>query len=323
MEREQVIQMYLEDAAGPVEEYRRQMGQHLLERSEQLESMVRDALKCLGEKIREQGKEYVSFFYVSLLRTDLQNRNYRFLLHSMNLQWYLDGEPVEVYFGAGDLLEPLDKLWDILIKKSQKYMGVVNLYDIQHILFGELKSIDSAISRILRYRLRDWESKGIFSNISLSPYWLFKWGEYRDQSEFILQTDRTPKGKEMWQEEVRKAAHKPETMVFGYWYQGEYEGDRLEMLDMRFTVFEECSLKALSFDRCNLEGSRFTGSKITGCSFAGCNLWGADFMDCTFEGATFSGSELSGARFPSQSIPFLNLDPEQLQTILIKREECP
>lgn len=321
MDREQAILKYREETRKQVEDYRVEMLEHLLERAQQLEDMVKHGMDQLGDNIQEMQKEYVSFFYMSMLKTDLVNRKYRFLLHAMNFQWYLDEELVEVYVDAGDLFEPLSKLWDHLIEESRRYMGVINQYDIQHMLFDELKVIDSTISRILRYRLRDWEKKEIFSNVPLSPYWFLKWGEYRDQTEFIIQTDRVVKEKHVWKEELKKAAHKPETMIFSYWYQGDCEESQIEKLEMMFMVFEECRLVDLKFWHCNLEGSRFTSSSLCRCSFEECNLCGADFTGCSFEQVSFLGSQLTGALFPADSIPFLTLDPEQLQTVLIKREE--
>jgi len=321
MERETAIMKFREETAGKMQAYRIQMGQHLLERAEQLERIVKQTMDELGKRMVLQQKEYVSFLYFSLLKTDLANRNYQFLLHAMNHQWYLDEEPLEVYISAGDLFEPLDALWDELIEESRPYMGVINQYDIRSMIFDELKQIDSAISQILRYRLRDWEKKGIFTGVTLAPYWLLKWGEYRDQTEIIIQTDRVVKEKHIWREEIRGAVHKPETLVFSYWYQGEYEQSQLDKLDMKFIVFEESRLHNLQFTECNMEGSRFTNNHLSGCCFENCNLWAADFSGCTFDQVSFTGSELTGAVFPAESVPFLNLAPEQLQVVLLKREE--
>lgn len=321
MDREQTIIKFQQEAEPRILKYREQMGQHLLEQAEQLEEKIKRAMDLLGENIKRQQKEYVSFLYISMLKVDFANRSYQFLLHAMDHRWYLDEEPLEVYFDAGNIMDPLDELWDYLADESLKYIGVINRYDIQNLMFDELQHVDAAISRILRYRLRDWEKKGIFSNVILAPYWLLKWGEYRDQTEFIIQTDRVPKAKDIWKKETKMAEHKPETLVFSYWYQGEYIGNRLKKLDMKFVVFEEAALKNITFIGCDMEGSRFINSNLTECSFEGCNLWGADFTSCTFEQVSFQGAELTGALFPAQCIPFLNLSPEQLQVILLRREE--
>lgn len=321
MEREAALLKYQEKIDERLMEYRSEMGMYLMERSEQLEEMVKGAMDSLGERMKEKGKEYVSFLSISLLKINLIQHRYQFLLHAMNMQWYLDEEPIEVYFDAKDLFSPFEEFWNFCIEASYEFRGIVNSYDIQHILFEELKYIDGTISKILRYRLREWEMKGIMQNVTLSPYFLLKWGEYRDQTEFILQVDRVTKEESIWKGDLKKANHKPETMIFSYWYRGQYKGSQAKNLDMTFIVLEECSLSDAQFVGCNMEGSRFPKSNLSNCTFENCNLWGADFTGCTFENVSFRGSELTAALFPEESIPFLNLSPEQLQNVLLKTRE--
>ena len=154
-----------------------------------------------------------------------------------------------------------------------------------------------------------------------SPYWVLRWGEYRDQTEILVQTDRVEKDPGVWKTELSKAAREPEKMVFSYWYKGTYADRTIRDMDMRFITFEESTVQNIVFQNCNLEGSRFPGTRLTGCSFEGCNLWGADFRECTFEQTSFAGAELTAAVFPAESVPFLEISAEQLQVIRLDREE--
>lgn len=321
MNREHAMIRYAEETTALREEYRIRMSDHLLERSERLEELVKGAMGQLAGQMEKEGKEYVSFLYLSRLRTDLIQRKSRFLLTALDIQWYLDENPIELYVDAEDLFEPLFSLWNDLTEAGRKYIGAVNPYDIQQIVFEELKYMDVPLCQILRYCLRDWEQKEIFAGVALFPYWLLRWGEYRDQAEFILQTDRRETGKRVFREELKKSSHKPETMVFSYWYQMEVKDSQADQVDMRFLVFEDCSLSEVSFRQCNMEGARFTGSRLTNCSFEDSRLLAADFTGCSFDGVSFQGAELNGAMFPAESVAFLNLDPEQLQVILLKRED--
>lgn len=321
MERDDLIHKYHEEIADILEQYRVHMGNHLLEQADFLEEQVRKGMKALGEEMKLQKKEYVSFMYISVPKVDLIHRKYRFLLHAMNYLWYLDNESIEVYFEAGDLFRPFNEAWDKLNTISRDYLSVVNCYDVRNIMFKELQFIDHTISYILRYRLRDWEKKGIFTGVTLAPYWLLKWGDDRGEAAFILQTDRTVREEGTWKKEVRKARHNPETLAFSYWYQDEHKGSRLEEINMKFIVFEEAKLSDMVFYQCDMEGSRFTGTHLHNCSFENCNLWGADFTGSSFENVSFEGAALTGAVFPAESIPFLSLEPGQLQVIFLHREE--
>ena len=213
------------------------------------------------------------------------------------------------------------ELWDALTEDSKGYGGAINRYDITHLIFDQIPVYDTAVSYVLRWRLRDWEKKGIFESVPRTPYWLVKWGQYRDQTETLLQTDRTKKEVSEWAEALAKARHKPDRMVFSYWYQGTYQSGSPKETDMRFITFEECEIKNMNFKDCNLEGSRFVRCTFSDCTFPGCNLWGADFRGCCFERTSFEGAELSAAVFPAESVPFLNISAEQLQVIGLDREE--
>lgn len=321
MERENALSGFQEKTMQRRKEFQECMEKRVLDHAEKLEEMVKDGMGRLGEAMERQGKEYVCFLYLALPKADVIRRRYQFLLHAMDLSWYLDEDPAEVYISAGDLFEPLNGLWDYLLEESREYMGMVNSYDVQNLVFEELKPIHTILAEVLRYHLREWEQKQIFEKVQLYPQWLMAYGEYRDQTEIILRTEQVEKEPAAWKEELRKASHNPKAMVFGYWYQHMCEDSRLKELDLRFITFEKSKLKNLLFEKCDLEGARFPESSITGCSFEDCRLWGADFTGCSFERVSFQGAELTGAIFPAESVSFLNLDPEQLQTILLKREE--
>lgn len=321
MVREEALQNYKEAVRERILAFRSHMGEHILQHAEELEALVETAMKFLGTQMEKQGKEYVCFLYFSLLKTDLITRNYRIQLHGLDIGWYMDPEPAEVYVDAKKLFQPFDELWDDLIQANKGYGVFVNDYDILHILFDELTVADNIICQILRYRLRDWEKSGIFDPVPRAACWTVRWGEYRDYTEILVRTDRVEKSPDVWKEELSKAARKPETLVFSYWYKGTYGNRTIQDLDMRFTVFEDSTIENTVFQNCNLEGSRFPGSRLVGCSFADCNLWGADFRECTFEQTSFAEAELTAAVFPAESVPFLNISAEQLQVIRLDREE--
>lgn len=321
MDRENALSRFKDKTTQRRIEFQDCMQERLIDRAEELENMVKDAMDRLGEAMEQQEKEDVSFLYLSLPRVDIICHRYQFLLSAMNMDWYLDEKPVEVYVSAGDLFQPLDELWDYLVQESREYMGMVNSYDVQNMVFDELTPVHGILSEVLRYRLREWEQKAIFEKVALTPQWFLGYGEYRGQAEIILRTERVEKDRAAWKEELRRASHNPGAMIAGYWYKQTCEDSRLKELDLRFITFEESSLKNISFQKCNLQGARFPGSSLAGCDFAGCRLWAADFSDCSFDGVSFDGADLTGAMFPAGSVPFLNLEPEQLQTILLKREE--
>ncbi len=321
MDRKTALQKYQEAVQDHILRFRDGTGAYLLCHAEYLENMVRAAMDQLGRQMAKQGKEYAAFLYLSLLKTDLANRKYRFLLHCLDARWYLDEEPAEVYVGAEELFAPFDSLRESLEQSNQGYGGLVNSYDVRTLLFRELAPWSSILCQLLRYRLRDWEQKGIMEPVPRSPFWILKCGEYRGRTEILIQTERVEKPLSAWKAELKKASREPETMVCSYWYRGVYQGGTVKGLDLRFITFEECSLENMVFQDCNMEGARFPGSRLAGCTFRGCNLWGADLRRCSLEQTAFPDAELAAALFPAESIPFLGVSAEQLQALLIDRGE--
>lgn len=321
MDREMALEAYKKAALEKSAAFRNFMSEFVLEHADDLEELVKTAVNNLSKQIQKQKKESICFLYFSVLRIDLLQKKYRVLLLGLDGNWYLDKQPAEVYTNAEWLFEPFEKFCDSLTALNHGYGVFINEYDIHALLFDELKLINNMICQVLRYRLRDWEKKEIFKDIPLALYWNLNWGEYRDKTELLIQTDRSKKEESVWKEALLKAAKNEENMVFSYWYEGTYENEKIKELDLRFITFEKSVLKNITFEHCNLEGSRFIETDFSECKFENCNLWGADFRKCTFQKASFSDSCLTGAAFPAESIPFLEISAKQLQEICLDREE--
>ncbi len=110
MDRETALHNYKEAVAEKISTFHSRMGDYVLEHAEDWEALVEKAMKLLGKQMAKQEKEYVCFMYFSLLKTDFINRNYRMQLHGLDISWYMDEEPAEVYVDAKELLIPLDEL---------------------------------------------------------------------------------------------------------------------------------------------------------------------------------------------------------------------
>ena len=319
MIRKEAWERYQEEIKGTIQAYREEMGRNLSGQAKEWEGIVADAVDRLREPVLKQRKMPLCYVHFSFLRVDLIRRDYRLLAQGMDERWYLDTEPAEAVTETRELLAPFDRLWDSLTGQSRKYAGYVNAYDIRSLMFEEKERIDRSIACLLRWGLRDWKERGLFAGVPFSREWILKWGEYWGDSEMLLHVDWRSKGMDAWKEAVRTAGRREDALVFGCWYKEELKGTELKGQDLRFSVFEKCSLKGIVFEGCNLEGSRFFGSRFEGCSFYGCCLTGADFSECVFENVSLAGAELAGAVFPAESVPFLHLDPRQLQKVMLKQ----
>ena len=83
----------------------------------------------------------------------------------------------------------------------------------QNLLFDELTIMDNMIlSRCFAIVWQDWEKESL-SLAARSPYWVLV-GEYRDQTEILVQNGPGGKRIGVWKTELSKAAREPEKMVF-------------------------------------------------------------------------------------------------------------
>ena len=62
------------------------MAAYLAGHGEELEDVVRTAMKLVGEQMAETGKEYVCILCISLLKTDLISGRYRFMCHGLDMR---------------------------------------------------------------------------------------------------------------------------------------------------------------------------------------------------------------------------------------------
>ena len=275
------------------------------------------------QKMEEVKKEPIMFFYFSVPRTDLYSNQYRLLLHMMDARWYLDKEPIVIEESLDFLWEDLQEMKEKLWNDSKKYMGKINRYDIEYLVQDMIFTCNCYLSEQLRLVFRDIEENEDFANIAKPEVWYIRFGEYRDQSEVIAHVDRIKKEQKQWERKVRKAQleTKDDSLATSYWYELEVKESSCTEQFMPFIVFENCTLDSVDFTKSNLRGARFLNCTIRHCVFEEADLQYAEFTDCTWEETKFQGANLSYAIFMEQELPFVHLEPEQLQDILVEREE--
>lgn len=75
----------------------------------------------------------------------------------------------------------------------------------------------------------------------------------------------------------------------------------------------------MNFGKADLIGARFRKCKLTSCDFRGAILRQTIFEECKWDQCDFQGADLTECIFFEDDIPFLHLDADQLQVILIDR----
>lgn len=318
--REEALERFHAEEKMQIEEARTAFADHLMKHLELLKKTVLQGIQNLSQEVEKQKKTDLVFFYFSLLKINVLSRKYTISLLAQDSGWYLDQNSIEVTFSLDFLFEPLEQLWDYLDQKSKEYVGTVNRYDVQHIIFTELDSYNKTIANVLRFMVQGLEQESCFKEIPKAETWEVRWGEYRDETQLLLQVDRAPKGLKEWKKQWRKVNQEADRLVFSYWYQGRFSHSDCSEFDLKYITFEQCHLSRFNFDRADLMSAKFKDTTLNGCSFQGSNLQDANFTGSNFQAVDFTGADLTNAVFSGKSLFDLKLTPEQLDVILVKEE---
>lgn len=321
MTRQEAMKRLKEEYAEALAQTKQLFWEQAQEQYETFAQTLKQLFHSLREEMEKTEKDKLMHLYFSLLRIDLQNRKYRVMVQAMDASWYLDEHPIYLTFSVDDLFQVLHPIWDQMLEGSKKYMGKVNAYDISNMMQELAMECNGLLAHQLRFMLRDIEENKDFANIPKEETWYIRWGEYRDKSEIVAHVDRIPKDQKQWDRSVRKAEQKEDELIAGYWYQTDIANTNCQGKLMYFINFEDCTIKNICFDRVNLTGARFRNCRLIGCSFKEGILRQTEFTDCTWDDNVFTGADLTNAVFMEQEIPYIHLEADQLQTILVDRRQ--
>ncbi|WP_077611733.1 pentapeptide repeat-containing protein [Clostridium sp. Marseille-P2415] len=319
MTRQEALEKWKEEEKDYLEEKKRQFFMELQEKAEEVSNVIKQAFSSLREEITRGEKEKIMFFYFSLLRIDILKKEYNVLAQAMDARWYMDRSPAEVTFSLDFLFSMLDEIRERLELDERKYMGKVGRHDISNFLLETAMEWNQILAGQLRFLFRDIEENRDFADIPKLDTWGIYWGEYRDASELIACVDREKKEQKDWDRALRLTGEQETAMVSKFWYQAELRDSDCRGKLLLFSQFENCSLTNLRFTEADLSGAQFKNCTIKACSFQNAVMRQADFVNCVWEDNDFSGADLSYSIFMEKDVPFLHLEPEQLQTILIDR----
>lgn len=319
MTRQEALQKFHEEEMEYLEEKKLQFYKGLQQQAEELSGVIRDAFMELKEEVLRLEKEKIMFFHFSLLRVDLLREEYRFFVQAFDARWYMDSEPAETTFSLTFLFSILEEIKKKLTLDAGKYMGKINRYDISELLQNSAMEWNQILAGELRFLFRDIEENKDFSEIPKLETWGIYWGEYRDASELIAFVDREKKDQKDWERALRLSKDQVEALISKYWFSMDVKDSDGSGKYFLFNEFENCTLTQISFDDSNLSGSRFKNCTIKECSFHNAVIRQADFVNCKWENNDFAGADLTSSIFLEKDIPYLHMEPEQLQTILIDR----
>ncbi|BCZ45183.1 hypothetical protein psyc5s11_12500 [Clostridium gelidum] len=361
MNREESIEEFKEKVVKSLaEESKLILQKNFNDNKEKVRELIIEGIKSLIKRAKESEEEEhenkIAVFQFELLRINIVNESYKILIHGYNSLWYLDAHSIYEEIDLSFLFEPFIKLKQTLVKEKRIYMGKVNDYDIQKIIFELVTECYRNMSESARTWLWNLDEEEWMKESGVENFYTVKWSEYQGKSETIFAMDNREKNiKELL--ELKKQPEEKLPFVYTVWKNSELEDGDLTKQNMLFINFKGSKLKNIdfsesdiirgqfkdakvkrcifinarvivtSFENSEIEDSDFSNAECTGIDFRKCelryvdfsnaNLKNSNFTNAKFKNVSFEGANLEDAIFSSKDIPFINLTSEQLQTIYI------
>lgn len=302
------------------EQYIKEFENNFLENEEKVAHLLIDAIKTLNEKINK--KDYkLSILQYELLRTNILDETYKIWLHGYNYLWYLDEESVYEEIDLKFLFEPFIRLKEELIKRKKIYIGKINNYDIEKIIFEVVYKCYMKLSSTIREYFWDFDEEEWIKDINLSEFYKVIWSEYQGNSEIIFAMDNKKKTVEDIKE-AKMQDSKKLPFVYSVWKDSSFENIDLSKENLLFINFKGSTLKKVNFSESDIVtaqfkytthfnndfscgrvvGTSFEGSNLERCNFSESDVRSTYFHNCSIKDIDFKKSDLTLANFTKSDL---------------------
>lgn len=138
-------------------------------------------------------KEGIGYIQYSMLRTNIMEKKYEYVVHAFDEYWYFDEENCSVNYDVKWIFKFLDDLEGELEEKRILYINKITKADIDKIKLKQLALYNKILIETARYAMDEAMKLEEFKDIFLDEVFEVRFGEYRGTSEIIYTEDRRVK----------------------------------------------------------------------------------------------------------------------------------
>ena len=287
-----------------------------------------DSIKKLNQKAilnRKVIENYsLGVLQFELLRSNILNESYKIHLHGYNSLWYLDNNSIYEEIDLKFLFKPFENLKKELIEKSKIYIGKINIYDIQKIIFDAVSDSYMGMSKVVREYLWDLDEEKWINEMLLSDFYIIKWSEYKGKGETVFAMDMRKKTKE----DLENMKKEKKSFIYSVWRNSCLENADLSKENLLFINFKESKLQNIDFSKSSIISGEFKNSRIVKCSFEGAEVVGTalseseinecKFKDCNLRSSDFNTSILNDVDFSNSDMSISNFVNSKLNNVSFK-----
>lgn len=312
-----------------IAKYKREFKENFSNNEEKFALLLIESIKKLNEKAIENRQiieDYsIGVLQFEFLRSNLLNESYKIHLHGYNNLWYLDQHSVYEEIDLKFIFKPIINFKEQLIEKSRIYLGKVNIYDIQKIIFDAALDCYMEISQTVREYLWDLDEEDWIKGMMFSDFYIIKWGEYKGNSETVFAMD----SREKKSEDIENLKKEKKSFIYSVWRKSILEDIDLSKENLLFVNFKESTLKNSDFLESNIISGEFKDTKIQLCDFTRSKIIGttlaksvikeSNFKDCDLRSSDFNNAMIEDVGFDNSDLSFGNFVNSNFYKVSFKK----
>lgn len=325
------------------------------------EKLADEFLKCFNnicEKIVELQQEgtieEIQFMTITILRTRIKDKNYKFPIKVCNSLWWLDENHCDVgEYDGSFVFEFYEKMYEELGKEIRQYVGRTIKQDTYTLLSDEIINFLHYVAKIAKYKILEATSTEIYKKIEKCSTFEIHIGEYFGFTEIIFKEDLE---RDIEDIKIKIGEKKREVLCFCDLKDLNLENMDLVDSDFRSTDLRRSILKDSDirysilaggiFNDCNLENANLSYSVLNETSFKNANCKKAkfkniigyaglednsywdmvgyyplNFTNADLQESDFSGADIRGAIFTGANLKDTVLTKEQVRYLNLTDEQ--
>ncbi|WP_342559069.1 pentapeptide repeat-containing protein [Metasolibacillus sp. FSL K6-0083] len=232
-----------------------------------------------------QHKEPLGNITISLLRTELLEGKFRYVVEGTTGKWFFDAAPIITTYDASWALQFLAQYIVELEKYSKVFAGTISQLEIDGLKLQDVKYFHQYIASLARLALRDEAVSTAYEQLKREANLEVRIGEFFDYSETVYREGTPTKTAD----EVKAWLGEKLPNVYAY--------ENFRQLDLSNGMYNDIDLRYAFFENSHLANSELCRCALIGTDFAKGNLMNANLSASMIHEANFSLCQLQGANF--------------------------
>ena len=237
------------------------------------------------KKYTEDTGQEIAYISFALLRTNFLYDKYVCDVHVYDKNWYFNDYMEICEMDTLDFFQPLEGIKSFLLSESKKFVGKVNISDVDNIISEYLLSFSQLFIKMFNYVLLEATECSEYAEIIKADIFRIYIGELHE-THYNLHEET--KGRLSFSQLANRIKYNEICKNIDI-RNSDFADKTLANADLQYSDFRGSMLKNIDFSNASLEGCIFAN-----CSLVGANLSKAKISEANFQNADLRNANLSG-----------------------------